>query len=175
MLLSGVQLSRTDKQAKTSLEVAARGNHVILVDMIIKAERFYKRQRSRSGEPGSWVERPPSFKQDHQPETQHLRSVLWSLATKQLCRGEWKLLAQHWDFSEEQIRAIEQQWTGMKSFKEHGHRMLLIWLHGAVAAGENPVKVLYEGLVETSRTDLAESIRQKANAETSSTRMCSAM
>lgn len=44
---------------------------------------------------------------------------------------------------------------GMKSFKEHGHRMLLIWLHGVVMAGENPTKGLYEGLVEISRTDLA--------------------
>ena len=43
----------------------------------------------------------------------------------------------------------------MKSFKEHGHRMLLIWLHGVVVAGENPIKGLYEGLVEISRTDLA--------------------
>jgi len=33
--------------------------------------------------------------------------------------------------------------------------MLLIWLHGVVQAGDNPVKGLYEGLVEISRTDLA--------------------
>lgn len=33
--------------------------------------------------------------------------------------------------------------------------MLLIWLHGVVAAGQNPIKGLYEGLVEISRTDLA--------------------
>jgi len=44
---------------------------------------------------------------------------------------------------------------GMKSFKEHGHRMLLIWFHGVVMAGENPIKGLYEGLVEISRADLA--------------------
>lgn len=43
----------------------------------------------------------------------------------------------------------------MKSFKEHGHRMLLIWLHGVVMAGENPIKGLYEGVVEICRTDLA--------------------
>lgn len=45
--------------------------------------------------------------------------------------------------------------AGMKSFKEHGHRMLLIWLHGVLVAGENSIKGLYEGLVEISRTDLA--------------------
>ncbi|TNN35482.1 Ankyrin repeat and death domain-containing protein 1A [Liparis tanakae] len=176
LLLSGVDLNLTDKQGKRCLEVAARGNHVILVDMIIKADRFYKWEKDQMGsEQDSWVGRPLSFKQDHQPETQHLRSVLWSLATKHLCRGEWKILAQHWGFSNAHIRALEQQWTGMKSFKEHGHRMLLIWFHGVVMAGENPIKALYEGLVEISRTDLAECIRQKANAETGSPKMCSAM
>ncbi|XP_067350992.1 ankyrin repeat and death domain-containing protein 1A isoform X3 [Channa argus] len=176
LLISGVNLNVTDKQGKTCLEVAARGNHVILVDMIIKADRFYKLGKDQIGcEQDSWVGRPLTFKQDHQPETQHLRSVLWSLANKHLCRGEWKILAQHWDFSDPHIRSIEQQWTGMKSFKEHGHRMLLIWLHGVMMAGENPIKGLYEGLVEISRTDLAETIRQKANAETSSLKMCSAM
>ncbi|XP_035485407.1 ankyrin repeat and death domain-containing protein 1A isoform X2 [Scophthalmus maximus] len=175
MLISGVNLTMTDK-GKTCLEVAARGNHVILVDMIIKADRFYKWEKDHMGsDQDPWVGRPLSFKQDHQPETQHLRSVVWSLATRSLCRGEWKLLAQHWDFSDAHIRAIEQQWTGMKSFKEHGHRMLLIWLHGVGVAGENPTKGLYEGLVEIGRTDLAECVRQKANAESSSPRVCSAM
>uniref|UniRef100_A0A8C4Z0J1 Ankyrin repeat and death domain containing 1A n=1 Tax=Gadus morhua TaxID=8049 RepID=A0A8C4Z0J1_GADMO len=157
MLIAGVKLNLTDKQGKTCLEVAARGGHVILVDMIIKADRFYK------------------WEKDHQLETQHLRSVLWSLATKHLCRGEWKLLGQHWGFTSDHMRAIEQQWTGSKSFKEHGHRMLLIWLHGAVQAGDNPVKGLYEGLVEISRTDLAESIRQKANDDIIHPRICCLM
>ncbi|XP_030581035.1 ankyrin repeat and death domain-containing protein 1A isoform X3 [Archocentrus centrarchus] len=194
MLISGVRLNLTDKvphsftehrplcniimqiivkQEKTCLEVAARGNHVILVDMIIKADRFYKWEKDHMS--STQVRRPLSFKQDPQPETQHFRSVLWSLATKHLCRGEWKILAQHWDFSKAHIQAIEQQWTGKKSFKDHGLRMLLIWLHGALIAGENPVKGLYEGLVEISRTDLAESIRQEANSQPSSSKMCSVM
>lgn len=33
--------------------------------------------------------------------------------------------------------------------------MLLIWLHGAITAGENPIKGLYEGLVGIGRRDLA--------------------
>lgn len=69
-------------------------------------------QDHMGSEQDSWVGRPLSFKQDRQPETQHIRSVLWSLATKHLCRGEWKILAQHWGFSDAHIRAIEQQWTG---------------------------------------------------------------
>lgn len=33
--------------------------------------------------------------------------------------------------------------------------MLLIWLHGVITAGENPIKGLYEGLVGIGRRDLA--------------------
>lgn len=176
MLISGVNLSITDKQGKTCVEVASRGNHVVLVDMIIKADRFYKWEKDQmSSDPNSSLCRPLSFKQDRSPETQHIRSVLWTLATKHLCRGEWKILAQHWAFTDAHIRAIEHQWTGMKSYKEHGHRMLLIWLHGVVMAGKNPIKGLYEGLVEIQRTDLAESVRQKANADTNSPQKCVAM
>jgi len=65
---------------------------------------------SRGQEP--WAGRPLTFRQDRQQETQHLRSVLWSLATKRLCQGEWKLLAQHWGFTADHTHAIEQQWTG---------------------------------------------------------------
>jgi hypothetical protein len=45
--------------------------------------------------------------------------------------------------------------TGTRSYQEHGHRMLLIWLHGVAAAGENPSKALFEGLVAIGRRDLA--------------------
>lgn len=33
--------------------------------------------------------------------------------------------------------------------------MLLIWLHGVLIAGENPIKSLYEGLMGISMVDLA--------------------
>lgn len=69
-------------------------------------------QSHLSSEQSPWGARPLSFKQDHQLETEHIRTVIWSLATKHLCRGEWKILAQNWDFSDAQIRAIEHQWTG---------------------------------------------------------------
>ncbi|KAJ8398349.1 hypothetical protein AAFF_G00429190 [Aldrovandia affinis] len=176
ILIAGVNLKLLDKQGKMSLDVAARGNHVNLVDMIIKADRFYKWEKDNmSSDSDSWESRHLSFKQDHQAETQHIRSVLWRLATKYLKPGEWKRLAQHWRFTEAHIRAIEQQWTGTKSHREHAHRMLLVWLHGVVMAGENPIKGLYEGLVGISRTDLAESIRQKANADSHYQRKCSIM
>uniref|UniRef100_A0A2R8MMX1 Ankyrin repeat and death domain containing 1A n=1 Tax=Callithrix jacchus TaxID=9483 RepID=A0A2R8MMX1_CALJA len=96
-----------------------------------------------------------SFKQDHRQETQQLRSVLWQLASRFLQPHEWKKLAYSWEFTEAHVCAIEQQWTGTRSYQEHGHRMLLIWLHGVVTAGENPSKALFEGLVAIGRRSLA--------------------
>ncbi|XP_076982854.1 ankyrin repeat and death domain-containing protein 1A [Tamandua tetradactyla] len=142
--------------------------------MIIKAERFYRWEkehlscRDRSG-------KSLTFKQDHRQETQQLRSMLWRLASRDLRPHEWKKLAYSWEFTEAHVQAIEQQWTGSKSHREHGHRLLLIWLHGVGAAGENPSKVLFEGLVAIDRKDLAESIRKRANADPSVPRRCTAM
>lgn len=116
-----------------------------------------------------------TFKQDHRQETQQLRSVLWRLASRYLRPNEWKKLAYSWQFTEAHVCAIEQQWTGTKSYQEHGHRMLLIWLHGVATAGKNPSKALFEGLVAIGRRDLAESTRKMANGEPTAPRRCTAM
>ena len=44
--------------------------------------------------------------------------------------------------------------TGPASYKEHGYRMLLIWLHG-VKKDESPTKCLFEALVAIDKRDLA--------------------
>ena len=44
--------------------------------------------------------------------------------------------------------------TGPASYKEHGYRMLLIWLHG-VKKDESPTKCLFEALVAIDNRDLA--------------------
>ena len=43
--------------------------------------------------------------------------------------------------------------TGAQSYKEHGYRLLLIWLHG-VPKSENPMKSLYEALVAIGRREM---------------------
>lgn len=53
-----------------------------------------------------------TFKPDHRAETKQVRGMLWNLAYKLLSKNEWKKLAEHWAFTEEQIAAIEEQWTG---------------------------------------------------------------
>lgn len=45
-------------------------------------------------------------------DNERLREILFKLAYKQLTPGEWKRLAHFWAFTEEQIRAIEHQYTG---------------------------------------------------------------
>ncbi|XP_036129248.1 ankyrin repeat and death domain-containing protein 1A [Molossus molossus] len=177
LLVAGVNLHLRDKQGKTALAVAARSNHISLVDMIIKADRIYRWDKDYLSrrDPSDPSGKSLTFKQDHRQETQQLRSVLWRLASRYLRPHEWKKLAYCWEFTEAHVHAIEQQWTGTKSYQEHGHRMLLIWLHGVAMAGENPSKVLFEGLVAIGRRDLAESIRKKVNADPSTPRRCTAM
>ncbi|XP_013409552.1 ankyrin repeat and death domain-containing protein 1A isoform X1 [Lingula anatina] len=88
-----------------------------------------------------------------------MKPILWKLASKQLKPGEWKRLALYWNFSEMHIKSIEHQYTGQSSYKTHGYRMLLIWLHG-VPAGDHPIRLLYEALAAVGKKDLAETIRK---------------
>lgn len=153
------KLNVCDQKGKTPLEVAARGNYVTIVDMIIKAERLAGLYDARADvEPGR-----VSFLPDWSQETEHFRSILFNLASKHMKAIEWKQLAYHWAFTDKQLAAIEEQYTGSKSWREHGHRMLLIWLHGCLTTHVNPMKSLYAGLVFIQRRDLAESTRNKAS------------
>lgn len=45
--------------------------------------------------------------------------------------------------------------TGQHSYKEHGNRMLLIWLHGEELAQRSPAKELYQGLILTGNRKAA--------------------
>ncbi|XP_074788120.1 ankyrin repeat and death domain-containing protein 1B isoform X3 [Athene noctua] len=166
LLKTGCNLKTVDKHGKTALAVASRSNHALIVDMIIKAERYYatKQEHLAHSDDGSGFDL--SFKQDHNTQTKQIRSSLWNLAYNQLKPQEWKKLALFWKFTEEQIKAIEEQWTGKKSYKEHGNRMLLIWLHGILLAHQNPVKHIYEDLVEAGFQHLAEKIRAASNIDT---------
>lgn len=56
--------------------------------------------------------RSNSKDEDRGRSNERLKEILYKLAYKQLQPGEWKRLAAHWAFTEEQIRAIEHQYTG---------------------------------------------------------------
>ncbi|XP_068127823.1 ankyrin repeat and death domain-containing protein 1B isoform X2 [Hyperolius riggenbachi] len=162
LLTSGCKLSLKDKQEKTALGVAARSNHTLIVDMIIKAERYYTWKKGQIEDIN--FEDEVTFKQDHSSETAKVRSALWNLAYQQLKQDEWKKLAHLWGFTEPQIKAIETQWTDKASYKEHGNRMLLIWLHGALLKNENPIKSLFEDLVKIGHNKMAETFRVQSGS-----------
>uniref|UniRef100_A0A3B3VXU7 Ankyrin repeat and death domain containing 1B n=1 Tax=Poecilia latipinna TaxID=48699 RepID=A0A3B3VXU7_9TELE len=156
LLKSGVDLQIRDRQGKTALGVAARANEVIIVDMIIKAERYYSwRKANPELNESVHSEHPLTFKLDHRNETKQLRSAAWRLAYELLKPGDWKRLAENWAFTKEQVAAIEDQWTGQRSYREHGHRMLLIWLHREELAQTNPSKQLYQELILTGNRKAA--------------------
>ncbi|XP_054209388.1 ankyrin repeat and death domain-containing protein 1B isoform X9 [Homo sapiens] len=127
LLKAGCDLKAVDKQGKTALAVASRSNHSLVVGMLIKAERYY-----------AWREehhesiRDPStgftltFKQDHSLETRHIRTLLWDLAYHQLKANEWQRLARSWNFTDDQIRAIEEQWSGEYRLDDVGRRNSLL-------------------------------------------------
>jgi len=58
------------------------------------------------------TEWPLTFMMDHRPETKQFRSMVWHLTYRLLKPGDWKKLAEQWDFTKEQVDAIEAQWTG---------------------------------------------------------------
>ncbi|CAH2297216.1 ankyrin repeat and death domain-containing 1B isoform X1 [Pelobates cultripes] len=156
LLKIGCDLTIVDKQGKTALGVAARSNHTLTVDMIIKAERYYMwKQGLKENIQEVHQASSINFKQDHSLKTSQIRDALWSLAYNEFKPHEWKKLAQLWEFTEPQIKAIEEQWTGQASYREHGHRMLLIWLHGILLTERHPVKSLYEDLVQLGHHKLA--------------------
>ncbi|NXS61765.1 AKD1B protein, partial [Brachypteracias leptosomus] len=160
LLKAGCDLKTVDKHGKSALAVASRSSHALIVDMIIKAERYYAMKQEHRAHSNDGSDFSLSFKQDHSTQTKQIRSSLWNLAYNQLKPQEWKKLALFWKFTDEQIKAIEEQWTGKKSYKEHGNRMLLIWLHGVLLAHQNPVKHIYEDLVEAGFQPLAGKLLQ---------------
>ncbi|XP_049722041.1 ankyrin repeat and death domain-containing protein 1B isoform X10 [Elephas maximus indicus] len=173
LLAAGSDINIPDKQGKTALAVASRSNHSLVVDMIIKAERYYTwREDHHETIEDSSTSSTLSFKQDHNLETRHIRTCLWNLAYRQLKANEWQRLARLWNFTDDQIQAIEEQWSGNESFREHGHRALLIWLHGILMMQGNPVKHLYEELGRAGFPELAEKIRQFKSETDSSSKKC---
>lgn len=119
----------------------------------------------------------------------HIRKLLLHLSRNHLESNDWKKLARFWDFTEDQIKgnvcvyiyihihivtfkqfltlsAIEHQYTGKSSYKDHAYRMLQIWLHG-LSPCKNPLNELYEALIYINKHEVAEKIRRKGEESTS--------
>ncbi|KAJ8781906.1 hypothetical protein J1605_006327 [Eschrichtius robustus] len=112
---AGGDLKVVDKQGKAALAVAARSNCSLIVDTLIKAKRCYAWRE----EHGENIKDPSTsftlmFKQDHSQETRHICSLRWHLAYRQQKANEWQRLAHLWNFTDAQIRAIEEQWSAAR-------------------------------------------------------------
>ncbi|XP_021936633.1 ankyrin repeat and death domain-containing protein 1A-like isoform X4 [Zootermopsis nevadensis] len=178
LLAAGANINQKEQGGKTPLYIAARGSFTAIVDMIIKTARLdYPAPEDEDGTENNlnvlntarrkW--RHSESRGSTSGTTQHdanerLRELLFRVAYKQLADGDWKNLAHHWAFTAEQIRAIEHQYTGPYSYKEHGFRMLLIWVHG-LGPEVNPVKELYESLASIGKKGVADALRKKLDEE----------
>ncbi|XP_067831925.1 ankyrin repeat and death domain-containing protein 1A-like isoform X4 [Heptranchias perlo] len=148
---------------QSALHLAVEQRQLVIVEMLLKANIDLQLQDKNTeevaavGQGGTVLDFSFSCMQD----LKHICSVLWILATKHLKPNDWKKLAEHCDFSRKHVKAIETQWTGSCSYKEHGYRMLLIWLHGIVTSGKHPIKELYESLVKTGNAELGDEYGQE--------------
>lgn len=162
------------QSGRTPLYIAARGSHTAIVDILIKADRMRSNRCGTSGNSNncsrkSSIERNTSIESNETQSTyardcpstelgesylKQIKELLWSLSRNHLEVQDWKRLAKVWDFTDEHIKAIEHQYTGKTSYKEHSYRMMLIWLHG-LPASKNPLKELVEGLTAIGKKDIA--------------------
>ncbi|VUZ44383.1 unnamed protein product [Hymenolepis diminuta] len=88
------------------------------------------------------------------------QTLFFYIAHKKLRRSEWKSLAKHWNFTEEQVEAIELQHKGGKNaYKEHGFRLLCIWMHG-LSENTDPAPLLYTALTSIGRKMEANNVQK---------------
>ncbi|EEZ97168.2 Tankyrase-like Protein [Tribolium castaneum] len=176
LLAAGADIEQREQGGRTPLYIAARGSFTAIVDMIIKTARLdypaHEDPNERKDNNGfkqslstarsKWR----STKEDirGRDNNERLKEILYKVAYKQLGPGEWKMLAHHWAFTDEQIKAIEHQYNGPSSYKEHGFRMMLIWSHG-LGPDVNPIRELYESLTAVGKRPLADALRRKIDQE----------
>ncbi|XP_034178759.1 uncharacterized protein LOC117603560 isoform X3 [Osmia lignaria lignaria] len=178
LLAAGANIEQREQSGRTPLYIAARGSFTAIVDMIIKTARLdyptpedstvEKEIRDLTPARRRWREgsRGGSISSNNSGLPEYVRSVLWKLAYKQLGPEDWKKLALHWAFTQDQIRAIEHQYTapiiGRSSYKEHGFRMLMIW-----ASGLNPevpiTKELCDALFAVDKKSIAGRVCSQAH------------
>lgn len=178
LLAAGANIEQREQGGRTPLYIAARGSFTAIVDMIIKTARLDyppHEEKSNNFNKKEGGLRPVlnsarmklRYSKDEgvrRWDSERLREILFKLAYKQLSPGEWKRLANHWAFTEEQIRAIEHQYTGPSSYKEHGYRMMLIWSHG-LTPDANPIRELYDSLTAIEKRSVADALRRKLDQE----------
>uniref|UniRef100_A0A2K5PNF7 Ankyrin repeat and death domain containing 1B n=1 Tax=Cebus imitator TaxID=2715852 RepID=A0A2K5PNF7_CEBIM len=174
LLRENVDLHPKEEPKESPLHLAVINNHIMVVKSLLSAQQdidiLNQEHHESIRDPSTGF--TLTFKQDHSLETRYIRTLLWDLAYRPLKANEWQRLARSWNFTDDQIRAIEEQWSGNESFREHGHRALLIWLHGTLMTQADPAKHLYEELVRAGFPKLAEKTRHFKSKTDSNSKKC---
>ena len=167
LLVAGANLKLLEKSEKTALGCACRNGAIGTVDMIMKAERF--QQLKREG----LIDKNVQFSAQNRVEVDLdlFKRILWRVTSKHFRKGEWKSLAEVWGFTQDHILVIEYEFAGPKSWKAHGYRMCVIWLHG-LNKDDNAMRSFYEGLVEIGRKRLAEEVRRSVIKKNKAKKRC---
>ncbi|XP_075210375.1 uncharacterized protein LOC142317714 [Lycorma delicatula] len=169
LLNAGANIAQKEQGGRTPLYIAARGSFTAIVDMIIKTARL-DYPEPEEGSTGinnaalNTTRRRRRLKHDDSTARSNdfkLKKLLWKLAYKKLDNGDWKKLALHWAFTDDQIKAIEHQYTGRDSYKEHCHRMLWIWCEGLEPEVE-PLKELSESLDAIEKKKVADGLTARS-------------
>ena len=175
----GADLSFFDRSGRTALYIAARGGHTDIVDFLIKTERqlrldsseinqsiFHRRLSLTSGdshEDASSTDQVVDALEEGLAT--QMQDILTLLSKQHLQAKDWLILARFWDFDEEHIEAIEHQYTGRCSYKDHCHRMMMIWLH-SLPSNRHPMRELSSSLMAIGRGSLAKKVVNKTTTTT---------
>ncbi|KPM09270.1 ankyrin repeat domain containing protein 26 [Sarcoptes scabiei] len=168
LIAHNADLFFTEKSGRTALYIASRGSFQALVDMLIKAEReqYFKFDSMATNSTNINridVKKQSSCDSNNESENVRLgyvRKILYYVSRHHLDSNDWKKMARFWNFTEDQIKAIEHQYTGKTSYKDHAYRMLLIWLHG-LSPSKDPFNEIYDALIYIDREEIVEKIQKK--------------
>jgi ankyrin repeat protein len=175
----GADLSFTERCGRTALYIAARGGHTEIVDFLIKSERQMNLDSSEINH--NIVQRRLSITSADSHEdvsstdqvvnaleeglATQMQDVVAEVARQHLHPEDWIRLARFWEFEEDQIKAIEHQYTGRGSYKEHCYRLMIIWLH-SLPSNRHPMRELFVSLMAIGRGSVAKKVVNKATTTT---------
>ncbi|XP_024085341.1 ankyrin repeat and death domain-containing protein 1B-like [Cimex lectularius] len=175
LLSAGANIEQKEQDGRTPLYIAARGSFTAIVDMIIKTARLdYPESESnltKEGTVRNAILRRPKKHSLSPNKGEVLKEIFHKLAFKHLSDSQWKELAAHWNFTAEQIEAIEQQYAGPASFKEHGERMMFIWADG-LPENSDILKELHSTLQAVNFKSPADFVKKKMNSENYEKKTC---
>jgi len=184
LIAFGADLSALDRVGRTALYIAARGGHIEIVDLLIKSERQMRLEscneimhpnqsilQRRRMSLTSADSHEDAYSTDQVVDAleeglaTQMQDLVGELSRQYLHPQDWPRLARFWEFEEEHIEAIEHQFTGRSSYKNHCYRMMMIWLH-SLPSNRHPMRDLFTALMAIGRGNIANKVVNKTTTTT---------